>query len=285
MSKRKLIIAAAMVAGGIAWYAFRPERLFVNKNVSESLPTAASAASPQPLSLESGNFHDGAHKTSGVATILQLPDGRRTLRLTNFATSNGPDVHVYLVAASDATDSATVKKAGFIDLGSIKGNIGDQNYDVPSDVDFNKYQAVTIWCARFNVNFGTAPLVAQSAGASAGTSPKALVAGNFHDGAHKTSGMATIYLLDEGKRILRLTNFATSNGPDVHVYLVAASDATDSAMVKQAGFVDLGSIKGNEGDQNYNVPAGLDLAKYQAATIWCARFGVNFGTAPLTVQN
>ena len=285
MSKRNLIIAAAIVAGGIAWYAFRPERLFVNKNVSESLPTAASAASPQPLSLESGNFHDGAHKTSGVATILQLPDGRRTLRLTNFATSNGPDVHVYLVAASDATDSATVKKAGFIDLGSIKGNIGDQNYDVPSDIDFNTYQAVTIWCARFNVNFGTAPLVAQSAGASAGTSPKALVAGNFHDGAHKTSGMATIYQLDEGKRILRLTNFATSNGPDVHVYLVAASDAADSETVKKVGFVDLGSIKGNEGDQNYNVPAGLDLAKYQAATIWCARFGVNFGTAPLTVQN
>ena len=97
--------------------------------------------------------------------------------------------------------------------------------------------------------------------------------------------MATIYQLGEGKRILRLTNFATSNGPDVHVYLVAASDATDSTTVKKAGFVDLGSIKGNEGDQNYDVPAGVDLAKYQAATIWCARFGVNFGTAPLTVQN
>ena len=285
MSKRKLGIAAIVVAGGIAWYAFRPERLFINKSVSESLPTAASAAAPQPISLESGNFHEGAHKTSGVATILQLPDGKRALRLTNFATSNGPDVHVYLVAASDATDSDTVKKVGFVDLGSIKGNIGDQNYDVPSDVDLNKYRAVTIWCARFNVNFGTAPLTAQSAGASAGTSPKALVAGNFHEGAHKTSGMATIYQLDDGKRILRLTNFATSNGPDVHVYLVAANDATDSDTVKKAGFVDLGSIKGNVGDQNYEVPSDANLGKYQAVTIWCARFGVNFGTAPLTVQN
>ena len=285
MSKRKLLIAAVVVAGGIAWYAFRPERLFVNKTVSESLPTAASAAAPQPISLESGSFHEGAHKTSGVATILQLPDGKRALRLTNFATSNGPDVHVYLVAANDATDSDTVTKAGFVDLGSIKGNIGDQNYDLPSDVDLIKYRAVTIWCARFNVNFGTAPLTAQSAGASAGTSPKALVAGNFHEGAHKTSGMATIYQLDDGKRILRLTNFATSNGPDVHVYLVAANDATDSDTVKKAGFVDLGSIKGNVGDQNYEVPSGADLGKYQAVTIWCARFGVNFGTAPLTVQN
>ena len=143
MSKRKLGIAAIVVAGGIAWYAFRPERLFVNKAVSESLPTAASAAALQPVSLESGSFHEGAHKTSGVATILQLPDGKRALRLTNFATSNGPDVHVYLIAASDATDSDTVTKAGFVDLGSIKGNIGDQNYDVPSDADLGKYQAVT----------------------------------------------------------------------------------------------------------------------------------------------
>jgi Electron transfer DM13 len=284
MSKRKLVIAAVLIAGGVAWYAFRPERLFINKTVSESLPAAASAA-PQPLNLESGNFHDGAHKTSGVATILQLPDGKRTLRLTDFATSNGPDVHVYLVAAGDATDSETVKKAGFVDLGSIKGNIGDQNYDVPSDIDLNKYRAVTIWCARFNVNFGTAPLSVQSAGGSTGASPKAVVAGTFHEGAHKTSGMATIYQLEDGKRILRLTNFATSNGPDVHVYLVAASDVTDSATVKKAGFVDLGSIKGNVGDQNYEVPSDADLSKYQAVAIWCARFGVNFGTAPLTIQN
>ena len=285
MSKRKLVIGAVIIAGAVAWYAFRPERLFVNKTVSERLPTQASAAAPQPISLESGNFHDGAHKTSGTATILRLPDGKRALRLTNFATSNGPDVHVYLVAAGDATDSATVKRVGFVDLGSIKGNIGDQNYDVPSDVDLNKYQAVTIWCARFNVNFGTAPLLAQSAGASASTSPNALVAGSFHDGAHKTSGMATVYELEEGKRILRLTSFATSNGPDVHVYLVAATDATDSDTVKKAGFVDLGSIKGNVGDQNYEVPSDANLGKYQAVTIWCARFGVNFGTAPLTVQN
>jgi len=285
MSKRKVVMAAVIVAGGIAWYAFRPERLFVNKRVSEGLPTVASAATPQPISLESGNFHKGAHKTSGVATILQLPDGKRALRLTNFATSNGPDVHVYLVAANDATVSDTVKKAGFVDLGSIKGNIGDQNYDVPSDVDLNKYRAVTIWCARFNVNFGTAPLSAQSLEASTGASPKALVAGNFHEGTHKTSGMATVYQLDDGKRILRLTNFATSNGPDVHVYLVAANDAKDSDTVKKAGFVDLGSIKGNVGDQNYEVPSDADLGKYQAVTIWCARFGVNFGTAPLTIQN
>jgi hypothetical protein len=67
-------------------------------------------------------------------------------------------VHVYLVAAADAKDNDTVTKAGFIDVGSLKGNIGDQNYDLPADIDLAKYRAVTIWCKRFAVNFGTAPL-------------------------------------------------------------------------------------------------------------------------------
>src|SRR5215469_6845808 len=78
-------------------------------------------------------------------------------------TSNGPDVHVYFVAANDASDSETVRKAGFLELGSIKGNIGDQNYDIPADVDLAKYRAVTIWCKRFSVNFGTAPLNSSAA--------------------------------------------------------------------------------------------------------------------------
>jgi Electron transfer DM13 len=71
---------------------------------------------------------------------------------------NGPDVHVYLVATTDATDNATVMQAGFMPLGALKGTIGDQNYEVPADIDLTKYQAVTIWCRRFGVNFGTAPL-------------------------------------------------------------------------------------------------------------------------------
>jgi hypothetical protein len=173
-------------------------------------------------------------------------------------------------------DDATVKKAGFIDLGSMKGNMGDQNYEVPDTADLAKYQAVTIWCARFNVNFGTAPLKQ-----AAPSGPKQLAVGQFKGYAHETEGTAGIYDV-QGKRVLRLTNFKTSNGPDVHVYLVGAPDAKDDASVKKAGFVDLGSMKGNVGDQNYDVPESADLHKYQAVTIWCARFNVNFATAPLS---
>ena len=71
-------------------------------------------------------------------------------------------MHVYLVAAADAKDNDTVKNAGFVEVGKLKGNIGDQNYEVPANLDLAKYRAVTIWCARFGVNFGTAPLMADS---------------------------------------------------------------------------------------------------------------------------
>ncbi len=155
-------IAVLAVVGG--WAAFRPELLFVNKSVNESFPTVqgAAAKSAAPIATAQGQFRSLAHETKGTATFYRLPDGKQTLRLTNFATSNGPDVHVYLVAAKDAPDNATVQSAGYLDLGSIKGNQGDQNYDVPASADPNKYQAVAIWCARFHVNFATAPLKKQN---------------------------------------------------------------------------------------------------------------------------
>ena len=158
---KKLVVVLVVLVAGAAWYAFRPERLFLNQKVNEQFPTA-SAANEAPMKLADGEFHNGAHETKGRAAIFQLGDGKRTLRLTNFATSNGPDVRVYLVAASDAKDNDTVKNAGFVELGSLKGNVGDQNYDVPANVDLAKYRAVTIWCARFSVNFGTAPLMNSS---------------------------------------------------------------------------------------------------------------------------
>jgi Electron transfer DM13 len=281
-SKRKIIAIAAIVVAIGLWAAFRPERLFVNATVNESFPAAQ--ASTQARVLATGNFHTGAHDTSGTATVNQLGDGTRVLRLTNFKTSNGPDVHVYLVAANDVTDNATVTSAGFVDLGSLKGNIGDQNYAIPASVDLSEYRAATIWCKRFSVNFGTAPLAAGGMQASTAEQVE-LAAGSFHTNAHETDGMASIHQLADGTRVLRLTNFKTSNGPDVHVYLVAANDVNDNATVTSAGFIDLGSLKGNIGDQNYGVPANVDLAKYRAATIWCKRFSVNFGTAPLNPKS
>jgi hypothetical protein len=152
----KLAIPIVAVAAFVAWYAFRPERLVVNRRVDEAIPTAQGGLSPQPL--VSGQFYSILHPTAGTATIYRMGDGTRVLRFTGFSTSNGPDVHVYMVASDDAKDIATVKQAGFIDLGVIQGNIGDQNYTLGDDLDLAKYRAVSIWCKRFGVNFGAAAL-------------------------------------------------------------------------------------------------------------------------------
>jgi hypothetical protein len=89
-----------------------------------------------------------------------------------------------------------------------------------------------------------------------------------------------VHRLADGRLILRFTDFATLDGPDVQIYLVAASDVNDEADLR-GGYVSLGPLKGNVGDQNYVLPAGIDLGVYRAVSVWCRRFGVNFGAAPL----
>jgi hypothetical protein len=277
MSKRNIIIGVSVIVLAGLWYAFRPELLFINKTVNEEFPGGAVMASIEkgPMVISQGGFKSLAHETKGTATIYQLADGKRTLRLTDFETSNGPDVRVYLTAADVEKGNDALKQAGFIELGPMKGNKGDQNYDIPAEADLNKYPNVTIWCARFGVNFGQAAL------GSPTSMPMKVAEGSFRGVAHETKGVASIYQLPDGKKVLRFTDFATSNGPDVQVYLVAAPDARDNETVTKAGFIHIGALKGNMGDQNYELPASVDLNKYRSVTVWCRRFGVNFATAPL----
>ena len=107
--------------------------------------------------------------------------------------------------------------------------------------------------------------------------------GTFHGKVHQTSGRATVYQQADGKYLLRLTNFKTSNGPDVHVILVATKDAADDAnfLTSKTEKIELGKLKGNEGDQNYEIPTGTDLSKFQTVSVYCERFNANFGAAPL----
>ena len=156
MNKWKIAIPVLVIVLFVAWYAFRPEGLFINRLVHEELPAAASGSKAQAI--ESGAFYGIAHPTEGTATIYRLGDNTLVLRFTDFKTANGPNVHVYLVAGDDAKDSESVRRASIIDLGPIKGNIGDQNYGLAADVDLSKYRAVSIWCKRFSLNFGAASL-------------------------------------------------------------------------------------------------------------------------------
>ncbi|MGZ5490641.1 MAG: DM13 domain-containing protein [Nitrososphaeraceae archaeon] len=100
-----------------------------------------------------GNFigiDDGIHNAKGLAKILTISNGSQILRLENFKSTNGPDVHLYLSNNKQAND--------FIDLGRLKANNGNQNYKIPMNIDFNHYGYVLIWCKPFSVLFGSAQL-------------------------------------------------------------------------------------------------------------------------------
>lgn len=105
--------------------------------------------------------------------------------------------------------------------------------------------------------------------------PQTLASGRFtgvNDGIHNAQGQANLIKLD-GKQLLRLEDFKATNGPDLHVYLATDTTAQD--------YVDLGKLKANIGNQNYKIPEGTDLAKYDTALVWCKQFSVLFGSAEI----
>lgn len=112
--------------------------------------------------------------------------------------------------------------------------------------------------------------------------PSVKRAGPFNgaDALHKAQGLATHYRLVDGSELLRFENFEVTNGPALVVYLVQHPDPKTSADV-EAGFISLGPLKGNKGNQNYRLPSGLDVTDYKSAIIWCELFGVLFASAAL----
>ena len=158
LSRRKwILVAVALLILVAAWWIFRPEKLWVNQKVSEPAPFA-STGDPQPL--YTGRLEGNAHQTSGRATIYKSPDGSQYLRLTDFSTSNGPDVHVLLARSDDPSLTQEIVKGQLdsVELGPLKGNQGDQNYDLAASVDLQKYNAAVIYCERFHAVFGVARL-------------------------------------------------------------------------------------------------------------------------------
>ena len=192
-NKRVLIVGivfALLVGIPIGWYLLSP--LWVNVEVDESFPTAPAPASteesmpeaeptaamatalaepdtmmeePMPSVemsvLVQGSFYDIIHVGGGQALVYQFADGSRILRLQNFEVDNGPDLHVYLVPVNPVPSSIGTEIPGSIDLGALKGNIGDQNYEIPANLDLSQFQSVVIWCQPFRVPFIAAPLTAQ----------------------------------------------------------------------------------------------------------------------------
>lgn len=171
------LLAVVLAAGGaIVW--FQPQKLFIDERVDEALPTAPAAtaarsttdgdgtaptrpagqpASGERVTLAAGQFRTLGHTTSGRAAVLEVPDGRRFLRLEDLHTSNGPDLFVYL--STTAADGPRDRfDDDFVSLGRLKANQGNQNYELDAGVRLDRYRSAVIWCRRFTYAFGAAPL-------------------------------------------------------------------------------------------------------------------------------
>ncbi|MFP5225713.1 MAG: DM13 domain-containing protein [Actinomycetota bacterium] len=194
--RRNPLQSSIAAIGGLAlalWLAFgvfAVQTLFIDKTANEAAPFAAgpgasgmegdeisqeqaagmneamagksmeeTTSDPAPTSVEvllAGEFMDRSYSTSGIAKVVT--DGsRRVLRIEDLNTSNGPQLNVYLSAAPPDAPAGDFDE-DFVDLGTLKGNIGDQNYEISSEVDLERYRTVVIWCVRFRTAFGTAGL-------------------------------------------------------------------------------------------------------------------------------
>ncbi|MQA07939.1 MAG: hypothetical protein GEU98_05160 [Pseudonocardiaceae bacterium] len=166
-------LAVVLLAGGL--WAFQPWKAFTQSTVNEELPAAAAQPSPdtqsrdvpssttpsapaEPEVLANGEFVDGEHETSGTARVLELAEGKRVLRLEGFSTSDGPDVHVWLSDQKSGGDWGSYDDGRYIPLGKMKATDGNQNYVLPDGATLGGMRSAVIWCDRFNVAFGSAPL-------------------------------------------------------------------------------------------------------------------------------
>jgi hypothetical protein len=185
-----LVSAAALVAIVVGAALFQPWRLFTSSSIDDPPPSgtaniSAPSAAPQsganppslgnppseadppvptgpaaagPSVLAAGPFQSQEHATSGTASLLMLPDGTQVVRLENLASSDGPDVKVWLSDLEAGGDWFKYRSGRYLDLGPIKATHGNQNYVVPPGTDITGLGTVVLWCDRFSVSFGSAAL-------------------------------------------------------------------------------------------------------------------------------
>lgn len=174
------VIGVAVVALVAALLLFQPWKLVLDQKVDEAAPVAVAGTGTPPGSAAGGPvgttgtaaagsssgsaaatttaFVAKAHPTSGQVRLVPTADGT-VVRIEGLDTDNGPDLVVHLVPATADAGNAALGE-GALDLGPLKGNVGNQNYAVPAGTDLSKYRSVVIWCRRFAVPFGAAPLPA-----------------------------------------------------------------------------------------------------------------------------
>lgn len=184
-----VIVGAVLTIFVFVW--FEPHKAFIDERVDETIPTAtpttvpaattttaapmatvgetASTEAPPsttsttapavtyPIVLSQSEFVDVAHGGSGTVLALELEDGSRIIRFEDLDVDNGPDL-VVILSDRPVTGANDYADGEWVSLGELKGNQGNQNYEIPGDVDLAEWESVAIWCRRFDTTFNVAPL-------------------------------------------------------------------------------------------------------------------------------
>jgi hypothetical protein len=146
------LVTAAVAGGYLAWTTLRDR--VVHEQVAVGAPASSGPAATANVQLRGGTFESLEHASRGRVAVVRLRGGRRVLTLTRFSTSPGPDLRVRIVPGRTGNGAA----GGTRDLGALKGNKGDQQYELPAGLDLNRYTSVVIWCRAFSAGFARATL-------------------------------------------------------------------------------------------------------------------------------
>jgi hypothetical protein len=163
---RRPIVAGALgavaLAAPVAWYLGSP--LFIDATVDEAFPSGSTAnalsepAGATPLSRGEFGVVDAIHRGEGSASVFRLSNGQHIMRFDAFRVTNGPDLFVYLSGHPAPRTRDQLHDGADLELGRLKGNVGNQNYDLPAGVDVSRFKSVVVYCKQFSVVFSTAEL-------------------------------------------------------------------------------------------------------------------------------
>ena len=241
--------------------------LFTNVTVDEAFPFAATATVPDGMEREE------------VEDILSGFSKVDTPVMESMPAPAAIDVSAVMAAETmgeeDAPVVMTTERMAELEEGmamAMKATVADSMEEATSMTE----EAVSMMEEAVE----QAEVMAQPAAAS---EVQAVAMGSFKDADafHRGSGTATIYRTPDGAEVLRLENLDVTNGPALHVVLSTHPDPERSQQVKQEGYVDLGDLKGNRGNQNYPIPAGVDTSIHKSVVIYCYPFAVVFSVATL----
>jgi hypothetical protein len=147
---------AAIVLAALGWYLLSP--LFFDRRVGEDATLTEAAQGAAVVARGTFGEVDAIHKGEGQAVLTRLPDGRYSLRFEGFRVTNGPDLYVYLSGHPAPRSSAQLHQIADLEVATLKGNVGDQAYELPAGFDPARFKSVVVYCKRFTTVFSTAEL-------------------------------------------------------------------------------------------------------------------------------